>query len=880
MARCQWCLFYRVVALPNVFDEYLQYAGSELHLKWRGHLLISFVEIENFRRLESVRVDFDKSSTLLVGPNNSGKSSVIDALAKFLNPGGRTFRVTDFSLDNLRRLNKIGEGWTQDNKEVTPRVAESEQVSLGESEDAFYDLLPTLDIWLSLDEEDLLRMPQAAPSLGTFYGAVGIRLRLEPKNLKDLAESYSTAYRLAQRRVSKGRETNPGAAEPQRGSDETPMATNTNDTSATSESQASITANPKNFVDFLAKRVDGHFEVRGYLLDATRIRGYNPFSSARSGSEAADAQQEVTSPGKSNIQPLGDEPDPYDLAELRAVIQIDEISATRGVTENDSDGKSSRLSALGTEFNKTHFHRTEQLTNNDWRALHATQQAVHARNSLSGQRYQSVFEEISALGYPGGGNPSLVYEEDIPTELDTPRLFFRHKTDPDSGLPNLDESLNGLGYQSLIYMALMLIDFRKRRLMRGSREEEQTDARFATHKGAPAEHNGVAPIHLVLIEEPEVFLHAQVQQVFIKQAMSLLRGEDQTMLPDNLSTQIVVSTHSSHIVQHVDFSTIRYLRRQTNHKQGEFPKSTIANLTSLWQNENITKGFVSRYVRLNHCNMFFADAIILVEGAAERILLPEMVARYKNLNSAYLEILEVGGSHAHRLRELIECLSVPTLVVTDIDAGTGDSKPKKTRPSAEASLVSKNPTLKKWFRDLAAKDKNDLPYLLNLKPIDKIDSSQKVRFAFQIGLKSHPEVIPSTFEDALILANLEVFESKKPPCNSVDDGPEIIFSEFKQLRTIAERLGDNPSVQEKAKELWELLDDKEIGKAELALELLMLPESQGVLKPPQYIKEGLDWLEGVLDERGLLIPEQSTASPDTALEVQPPEWSVPSEGIE
>ena len=32
----------------------------------------------------------------------------------------------------------------------------------------------------------------------------------------------------------------------------------------------------------------------------------------------------------------------------------------------------------------------------------------------------------------------------------------------------------------------------------------------------------IEPIHLVLIEEPEAHLHAQVQQVFIKQAYKVL----------------------------------------------------------------------------------------------------------------------------------------------------------------------------------------------------------------------------------------------------------------------------------------------------------------------------------------------------------------------
>lgn len=86
--------------------------------------------------------------------------------------------------------------------------------------------------------------------------------------------------------------------------------------------------------------------------------------------------------------------------------------------------------------------------------------------------------------------------------------------------------------------------------------------------------------------------------------------------------------------------------------------------------ELATRRFVTRYLQTTHCDIFFADAVILVEGAGERILLPHFLKYFKKgeLFRSYIAILEIGGSHAFRLRELIECLGLPTLIITDIDA--------------------------------------------------------------------------------------------------------------------------------------------------------------------------------------------------------------------
>ena len=110
-------------------------------------------------------------------------------------------------------------------------------------------------------------------------------------------------------------------------------------------------------------------------------------------------------------------------------------------------------------------------------------------------------------------------------------------------------------------------------------------------------------------------------------------------------------------------------------------------------------------MQTTHCDIFFADAVILVEGAGERILLPHFLKHFKKgeLFRSYIAILEIGGSHAFRLRELIECLGLPTLIITDIDAAqktTASSKPKACPVQPQQGQVTTNSNLKNGYLKL------------------------------------------------------------------------------------------------------------------------------------------------------------------------------------
>ncbi len=60
---------------------------------------IRHLEVANFRKLLSVRIDLSAETTLLVGANNSGKSSAMLALRKFFSGKASGFKLQASRLD-------------------------------------------------------------------------------------------------------------------------------------------------------------------------------------------------------------------------------------------------------------------------------------------------------------------------------------------------------------------------------------------------------------------------------------------------------------------------------------------------------------------------------------------------------------------------------------------------------------------------------------------------------------------------------------------------------------------------------------------------------------------------------------------------------------
>ncbi|MDN3577179.1 AAA family ATPase [Chitinimonas viridis] len=776
---------------------------------------IEFVEIANFRKLLSARVDLSPKTTLFVGANNSGKTSAILALRRFLTPRRCPFDIHDFTLCHLRTLVDIGEAWLQANQKGDEKGGVAELTL-----DPWVHALPTLDLWLQVKEEEVHRVRDLVPLMEWTGGRLGVRLRYEPKALNALFKEFITA-------VTEANTMRTAAA--------VAAAAKAADAASTSK----LTVWPETLVDFLTKRLSSMFTIRVYPLDPALL---------------ANPEKLRAVPQALSATALPIEGDP-----LNGLIRVHDIPAQRGFGEIPSGAEEEgelQTSAGGTRLSEQlrsyyakHLDPAKGPDPMDLEALQAMEAAEDAFDLKLTESFSECFTEVEGLGYPGVSDP----RPRVSTRLraidglnHSAAVNFEVDVISDAGavapLLLLPEGSNGLGYQNLISMIFRLMSFRDAWMRVGK-----------ASKGVEA--TSIEPLHLVLVEEPEAHLHAQVQQVFIKKAYEVLRRRPELGESDALRTQLIVSTHSSHVAHETPFANLRYFRRLPAGMVAKVPVSTVINLSQVFGEGADTEHFVTRYLRAQHADLFFADAAILVEGPAERMLIPNFIrAHYKVLHQSYLTLLEIGGSHAHRLRPLIDHLGLLTLIITDLDSltGTGGSS---VQPALGASQKTNNVTLKTWVPAL-----DDVDALIGAPPAaktitDASDTLFAVRAAYQTpvevtlpGATTKETAYPYTFEDALVFENVDFFAAFA--------GPGL---NAKFRNAIANGGGATAIGTRMYNEL------KGGKKAEFALEVLMADNFHN-LKVPQYIAEGLEWLQEQLKKKQveILTTAAATAVPVAA----------------
>lgn len=727
---------------------------------------IDFIYIQNFRKLKDCRIDFSDKQTIFVGANNSGKTTAMDAMIKFLKKTN-TFSTRDFTLSNWSEINEIGEEW----------IAETDPAKVDLSLNKWEINLPSIDVWLKVEKNELHYINKLIPTLDWKGGLLGVRLRFEPNNMEDLYKEFLEVR------------THSSSLLPKK--------------NGTTTSPNTFSLWPKDMWDFLEKRMSNLFKVKTYLLDPT----------------TSNSPQQLTA---MDIPIEGDV--------FNGLIKIDIINAQRGFSDANSEatdissgGKSLSIQLRG--YYDKHLNPTLNPTQDDVSALQAMHSAKELFDKDLKRSFKSALDELETLNYPGLGNAKVNLSSNISTvdglNHDSSVQYFFDDSVPDLKLP---EKYNGLGYQNLISIVFKLMRFRDEWMKAGKAVND------------PEALVEFEPLHLVLIEEPEAHLHAQVQQVFIRKAYETLRNHDNLRSNTRFSTQLVISTHSSYIAHEIDFTSLRYFKRELSNSKGKVGTSKVVNLSNTFGKNDDTTKFAIRYLKTTHCDLFFADAAILVEGPAERMLVPHFIKHDSQLFNSYVSILEIGGSHAHRLQPLIESLEIITLVITDIDSIDPSKNRGKTQPELNKSYETGNDTLTKWW----PKEK-DLDKLLALDSTAKNDTNYPVKIAFQTLIEiqqgnSNVAVYPYTFEDALVMQNKEKFEK-------LTGGSGLLKGMVEASK--------KTDVKDSAKTMYDAITKTGAKKAEFALELLFF-EDPKTLATPTYIKEGLDWLENHLK------PKEST----------------------
>jgi predicted ATP-dependent endonuclease of OLD family len=632
--------------------------------------------------------------------------------------------------------------------------------------------LPTLDIWFKVENNELHHVSHLIPTLDWKGGSLGVRLRYEPSNIEGLYKEFTTTCKNSDEII---------------------------DVTGVKKGKSYFKLWPKDMWDFLDRdsKLGTHFTVRTYLL--------NPVL-------------------KDSPQSLTEFDIPIEGEVLSKLIKVDIINAQRGFsdanTESMEGGNSKNLSTQLRNYYDKHLSPSINPTKDDIEALKLIHEAKESFDKNLKESFKTALGELELLNYPGFGNPKINLSSKINTvdslQHDSSVQYLLDDGNSDLSLP---EKYNGLGYQNLISMIFKLIRFRDE-WMKVGKSLNLSDIESVFE-----------PLHLVLVEEPEAHLHAQVQQVFIKEAYKVLRKHPELGDKKNFATQLIISTHSSHVAHEILFTSLRYFKRKINYS-GKFNTSKVVNLSKTFGDESDTSKFAARYLKTTHSDLFFADAVILVEGPAERMLLPYFIKKNPNskLNSCYISILEIGGSHAHRLRPLIENLEIISLVISDIDSVNPNDNDKKVRPEKNKGYNSGNDTLKSWI----PKEK-DLEKLLAFSESNKEDKFLPIKVAYQIPITINDDtkdvtVFPYTFEDSLVMEN------------------RLIFKGLKKGTGLLKKMIDaskEANIEKSAQTMYDCITQAGAKKAEFALELFYF-EEPNKLTTPKYIKEGLEWLELML----------------------------------
>lgn len=417
--------------------------------------------------------------------------------------------------------------------------------------------------------------------------------------------------------------------------------------------------------------------------------------------------------------------------ELSTLFPFYEIPAERVLGEDDTQNNDSLGKLISSFFNINQEELDPKVAEEVSNLRMIIDDANKEVQNKSDTLLSSIIDKSIGFGYPNSEELKLAVttELSIDEQIKNKTKLSYYSTQVQESLPS---SYNGLGYKNLIKMEFLLAAYVKE-----------------------IQQNGVACIPLLFIEEPESHMHPQMQHAFADYIESFV---------DKLSDvhiQILLTTHSSHIANTLDFSKVRYAQKTIN---GVIYK----NLYTFAKKNKANMDFIRKYLTLTKCDLFFADKAILIEGASERLLMPDFIRKCEKagkfapqkytLTAQYYSLIEIGGAYAHKFIPFVDFLGIPCLIITDIDSLNHDGK----KDFVSKSCGTSNETIKWWYRkakSLSDEEKTGI----ELSDIFALSSAQKTINKCHIEFQTKENgLCGRSLEEAIKNSNRQYFKIEAP----------------------------------------------------------------------------------------------------------------------
>jgi len=217
------------------------------------------------------------------------------------------------------------------------------------------------------------------------------------------------------------------------------------------------------------------------------------------------------------------------------------------------------------------------------------------------------------------------------------KIFYN----PQSG-KNIPMNILGLGQKNLLYLSLFLS-----RLVNQQDENE---------------------INILLIEEPEAHLHPQLQKILFSN------------LSDLQNTQVLMTSHSTHIASDCDYKNLNILYKSADTIVKSF-SPFISEVTD--KKEEREQLLLKRYLDATRSELFFSSSVIFVEGVAEQFIIPAIAKQVYgvNLTEHNISVVPIYSRFFDPFLKLFQKGKLELTVCAIID---GDSKEHKDDASTTA----------------------------------------------------------------------------------------------------------------------------------------------------------------------------------------------------
>ena len=367
----------------------------------------------------------------------------------------------------------------------------------------------------------------------------------------------------------------------------------------------------------------------------------------------------------------------------------------------------------------------------------------------------------------------------------------------------------GLGYNNLLFMAAELL------LLQSHPDQ----------------------VPFLLIEEPEAHLHPQHQTLFMEVLAARTAKPDPEKGETHQQVQVLLTTHSPQLAAGAELEAMTMIVGHRAYPLG-------AAHTRL---EADDYEFLRRFLDATKANLFFARALIVVEGDGEHLLLPAIAEKLaRPLSRHGVSIVNVGHRGLFRYSRILQrragdAITVPVALIPDRDIPP---------PEAKALVGDRKTKNELTEDDIAARLKT-----LRRDVGDPVDAFIADCWTLEFDLALQPELAESVYQ-AVQLAKTS---SRRPEWLA-----KVVA---KASETYAGWKADGLSAVEIAVKIYQPVHDKKASKAEVAEQLAAIlrrrsdtPEEMRA-RLPQYLVGAIDYVTGSYASR------QPPVAPDPDVDI-------------